>query len=108
MVVLNNHCHGLVRQFQESYFKGRYQSTLWGYDTPDFQRVAEAFGIPAGMLEEEEGTASALASLSADLTAAYLLDVMLDTMTNAYLKLAFGRTFGEMKPMVKPLEMEGT
>jgi acetolactate synthase-1/2/3 large subunit len=42
MVVLNNSCHGMVRQFQESYFHGRYQSTVWGYSAPDFSRVAGA------------------------------------------------------------------
>ena len=40
MVVLNNGCHGMVRQFQQSYFEGRYQSTLWGYSAPDFAAVA--------------------------------------------------------------------
>ena len=45
MVVLNNHAHGMVRQFQESYFEGRYQSTIIGYDTPNFAAVAEAYGI---------------------------------------------------------------
>ncbi|MEI8123396.1 MAG: thiamine pyrophosphate-dependent enzyme [bacterium] len=108
MVVMNNHCLGMVRQFQESYFNGRYQSTLWGYDTPDFQRVAEAYGIPAGKLENANDTASALAKLSATPDSPYLLEVSLDVMTNAYPKLAFGRTFGEMEPMAKPLEMEGT
>jgi acetolactate synthase-1/2/3 large subunit len=29
-------------------------------------------------------------------------------MTNAYPKLAFGRPFGEMEPLSRPLEMEGT
>ncbi len=31
MVVLDNGRHGMVRQFQQSYFDERYQSTLWGY-----------------------------------------------------------------------------
>ena len=35
MIVINNTCHGMVRQFQESYFDARYQSTLWGYSAPD-------------------------------------------------------------------------
>ena len=108
MVVLNNQCHGMVRQFQESYFKGRYQSTLWGYDTPDFARLATAYGIAAAKLETAMDTAGALAALAADPTAPYLLEVKLDTMTNAYPKLAFGRSFGEMEPMAQPLEMEGT
>ncbi len=40
IVILNNKCHGMVRQFQESYFDARYQSTYWGYSAPDFTSVA--------------------------------------------------------------------
>lgn len=108
MVILNNRCHGMVRQFQESYFKGRYQSTLWGYTAPDFVRLAQAYGIPAERVGAESEVEPALARLSADQTKAGLLEVEIDTMTNAYPKLAFGRTFGEMEPSAKPLEMEGT
>jgi acetolactate synthase-1/2/3 large subunit len=108
IVVLNNHCHGMVRQFQESYFKGRYQSTLWGYDAPDFVQVARAYGINAGRVASVEGVETSLQLLSASPHEPYLLEVVLDTMTNAYPKLAFGRSFGEMEPLAKPLEMEGT
>ena len=108
IIVINNHCHGMVRQFQESYFKGRYQSTLWGYDAPNFVKVAEAYGIKAGLVDKNEDIESALISFSADPHEPYLLEVSLDTMTNAYPKLAFGRTFGEMEPLAKPLDMEGT
>lgn len=108
IAVINNHCHGMVRQFQESYFKGRYQSTLWGYDAPDFVKVAQAYGIEAAMVDKTEDIEMALTKLSAFPDAPYLLEVSLDTMTNAYPKLAFGRTFGEMEPLAKPLEMEGT
>ena len=37
--------HGMVRQFQESYFGGRYQSTYLGYSAPDFTKVSSAYGI---------------------------------------------------------------
>jgi acetolactate synthase-1/2/3 large subunit len=108
IVVINNHCHGMVRQFQESYFKGRYQSTLWGYDAPDFIKVAQAYGIDATRVEKFDDIEVQLLQLSADPQKPYLLEVVLDTMTNAYPKLAFGQKFGEMEPMSKPLEMEGT
>lgn len=108
IVVLNNRCHGMVRQFQESYFKGRYQSTLWGYDAPDFLRVAEAYGIEARAVSAPENIPSALHAFAADPAQPFLLEVDLDVMTNAYPKLAFGRNFGEMEPLAKPLEMEGT
>jgi len=108
IVVINNHCHGMVRQFQESYFKGRYQSTLWGYDAPDFLKVAQAYAIEASEVNKAEDTEAALTKLSLDPQVPYLLELSLDTMTNAYPKLAFGRTFGEMEPHAKPVDMEAT
>ena len=98
----------MVRQFQESYFKGRYQSTLWGYDVPDFVKVAQAYGIEASRVDNTDAIEAALGQLSSNVQSPYLLEVVFDTMTNAYPKLAFGRTFGEMEPGSKPLEMEGT
>jgi len=108
MIVLNNHCHGMVRQFQESYFSGRYQSTLWGYSTPSFVEIAKAYGIAASSVADCNEIEAALSLMSHDPQSPYLLEVFLDTMTNAYPKLAFGRPFGEMEPLSKPLEMEGT
>ncbi len=45
MVVLNNQSLGMVRQFQQSYFKERYPATVWGYSAPDFSEVARAYRI---------------------------------------------------------------
>jgi len=45
MVVLNNSSLGMVRQFQQSYFNERYQSTT-GLLAPEFTKVSEAYGIP--------------------------------------------------------------
>ena len=52
MVVLNNQCHGMVRQFQQSYFEERYQSTYWGYSAPRFAHVAEAYGMAAATVDD--------------------------------------------------------
>ena len=108
IVVLNNRCHGMVRQFQESYFKERYQSTLWGYDAPDFCAVARAYGLLAVRVSDPARIEETLAELMREPRRPALLEVMIPTETNAYPKLAFGRPFGEMEPAVKPLEMEGT
>ncbi len=35
----------MIRQFQDAYFDSCYQSTVWGYNAPDFAKVAEAYGI---------------------------------------------------------------
>ena len=108
MVVINNECHGMVRQFQESYFSGRYQSTMWGYSAPDFSRIAEAYGIQSQTISAPDGVQQAADWLASDSNAPALLQVMIDPMANAYPKLAFGRGMSSMEPHAKPLEMEGT
>jgi len=117
MVVLNNRAHGMVRQFQESYFESRYQSTVFGYDAPDFARVASAYGIAARRLETERlpdgpeqrrAVAEALEFLWRDPAEPALVDVGIPQLANAYPKLAFGRGIADMEPGAKPLDMEGT
>ena len=108
MIVVNNNCHGMVRQFQESYFGARYQSTLWGYSAPDFARVADSYGIKGRTVESPEGVEEALGWLWRDPSEPALLQVMIDTYANAYPKIAFGKPVTEMEPFAQPLEMEGT
>jgi acetolactate synthase-1/2/3 large subunit len=108
LVIVNNHCHGMVRQFQESYFDGRYPSTVLGYSAPSFTAVAAAYGIPARAIEEPAEVADALTWLWDDPASPALLEVMVDTYANAYPKLAFGKPITEMEPFSKPIAMEGT
>jgi acetolactate synthase-1/2/3 large subunit len=108
IVVVNNHCHGMVRQFQQSYFKEQYQSTLWGYDTPDFARLAQAYGMRAASVHDASQIDEGLRALWADPLAPALIDVSIDTFTNVYPKIAFGRPLTEMEPDSKPIAMEST
>jgi acetolactate synthase-1/2/3 large subunit len=107
MVVLDNGCHGMVRQFQESYFDGRYQSTVWGYSSPSFVAVANAYGIPARRVEEPADVAGAVEEMWAT-EGPYLLEVAIDLKANAYPKIAFGHPISEMEPFVAPRAMEST
>lgn len=108
MAVLNNSCHGMVRQFQESYFHGRYQSTVWGYSAPDFSRVAGAYGIPALRVSEPAEVSGGIHALWEHPESPFLLEVMVPLQANAYPKMAFGRPMSEMEPLAEPIEMEGT
>ena len=108
MVVLNNRCYGMVRQFQQSYFDERYQSTYWGYSAPDFALVAQAYGIDGRSVNSPVEVQSALDEMWVDPKAPFLLQVMIDPFTNVYPKIAFGHPITEMEPFVKPIEMEGT
>ena len=108
MVIINNQCHGMVRQFQDSYFKGRVQSTVWGYSAPSFCAVAQAYGISASEVSDPEKIDTALQLLWQNSNEPYLLEVHVPRQANAYPKMAFGRPISEMEPFAQPLEMEGT
>ena len=108
MVVINNRCYGMVRQFQESYFDKRYQSTYWGYSAPDFSKVAQAYGIQSCTVDKIGKTPSALDQMWQDPRAPFLLQVMIDLQVNTYPKIAFGLPITEMEPLAKPIDMEGT
>ena len=108
MIIVNNQCHGMVRQFQQSYFEERYQSTYWGYSAPDFAALARGYGIDAHGVHDRHGLRAALDVLWRDPAAPGLLDVRVDTFANAYPKHAFGRPISEMEPFALPVGMEST
>ncbi|MCX5666088.1 MAG: biosynthetic-type acetolactate synthase large subunit [Candidatus Omnitrophica bacterium] len=44
IIILNNSCLGMVRQWQELFYKKRYSYTKLCADTPDFVKLAESYG----------------------------------------------------------------
>ncbi|WDF54704.1 thiamine pyrophosphate-binding protein [Mucilaginibacter sp. KACC 22063] len=110
IIVLNNRTLGMIRQFQDSYFESRYQSTYWGYDTPDFEKVAIAYGIGAKTIKKEEEVEEALQWLwnVENHDKPLVLQVMIDPHTNTYPKIAFGKPITEMEPFAAPIGMEST
>jgi acetolactate synthase-1/2/3 large subunit len=110
IIVLNNKSLGMIRQFQDSYFDSRYQSTYWGYSAPDFAQVSLAYGIDSKTIQNPEEINDAIDWLwtSENSAKPQLLQVMIDPHTNTYPKIAFGRPITEMEPFAKPIEMEGT
>lgn len=110
VIVLNNNTLGMIRQFQDSYFESRYQSTYWGYSAPDFAKVASAYNIESKTIDKAEDMLEAIEWLWSDENSfkPQLLQVMIDPHTNTYPKIAFGRPITEMEPFAKPIAMEAT
>ncbi|WP_431965542.1 thiamine pyrophosphate-binding protein [Nocardia sp. bgisy134] len=89
IVVVDNGCHGSVRQLQEQAFAGRYPSTVEGYDAPDFARVAAAYGMAARTIGEPGEVESALAWLWGE-DGPRLLHVRIAQELNVYPNVPFG------------------
>ena len=98
IVILNNHCLGMIRQFQDSYFESRYQSTVWGYSAPNFTAIARAYGIDSFSIEKEEDINIGLNRMWEDANAPFLLNVNINIHTNVYPKMLFGNPLTKMEP----------
>ena len=57
ILVVNNHVLGKISEIQQGSYGGRYAQTTArsGYSVPDFEKIAEAYGIKAATLSSYEG-----------------------------------------------------
>jgi acetolactate synthase-1/2/3 large subunit len=101
IVILNNHCLGMIRQFQDSYFDSCYQSTVWGYTAPDFIKVAAAYGIDSYSIDKKDDIDTGLEKLWKEPSIPFLLEVNIDIHTNVFPKMLFGSPITRMDPPVK-------
>lgn len=81
IILLDNGYLGMVRQWQEFFFDGRYAYTEIGESNPDFVKLAEAYCIPARRVTEKVEIVPALQeALAAD--GPFLVDVKIDREEN--------------------------
>lgn len=82
MVLLDNSCLGMVRQWQELFLGERYSETDLS-DNPDFVAVSEAFGIPARRVTHRDEESRSIEWLLEEPGPA-LLHVILDPRANVW------------------------
>ncbi|HYC88981.1 MAG TPA: thiamine pyrophosphate-binding protein [Thermoanaerobaculia bacterium] len=98
IVVINNHCHGMVRQFQDEFFDRRRPSTVWGYSPPDFTAVAAAYGIRSAAVDRQDDVPAAVARMWADPAAPFLLNATIPLDINVSPYVPLGRPLSGMVP----------
>lgn len=59
IAIMNNNFLGMVRQWQEFFFEKRYSAV--NMTSPDFVKLADAYGIPARRVTQPEEVAEAIA-----------------------------------------------
>lgn len=82
IVLLDNQRLGMVRQWQQLFFDGRYSETNLS-DNPDFLILASAFGIPGQRITRKDQVAEALECLN-NSQGSYLLQVSIDELENVW------------------------
>ncbi len=82
IVLIDNQRLGMVRQWQELFFDGRYSETTLT-DNPDFLTLARAFDIPGQKITEKHQVKDALSALL-NSEGAYLLHVAINELENVW------------------------
>jgi acetolactate synthase-1/2/3 large subunit len=93
IAILNNGYLGMVRQWQQLFFEGRYSGTpLLG---PDFAKVAEAYGI-TGMTVREKGDVVPAIERARSIEGPVLIDFVVEQEENVYPMVAPGAGVKDM------------
>lgn len=104
IIVLNNACLGMVRQFQDMYFGGRQQSTVVGYGCPDLVKIAEAYGVPSFVIDSLSGADETL-TRALEMAGPVLVEVKLDQATCVNPKLVVNCPIEDMSPHLERVEL---
>jgi len=94
IILLNNNFLGMVRQWQELFFKGRYASTE--LVNPNFLMIAEGFGVPGKQISDRDDLKTELENLIA-FDGPFLLEVKVQQEGNIFPMVPAGGTVSEMR-----------
>jgi acetolactate synthase I/II/III large subunit len=94
IVILNNQCLGMVRQWQETFYEERYSQSLI-HVQPDFVKLAQAYDIQGYKVETMEEAEEVFAK-AFNSNEPVLIDCRVVQMENVYPMVAPGRGLNEM------------
>ncbi len=100
IVILNNGGYGIIKQFQDSNFEGRYEASGKGYSVPDFEAIVTAYKIPYKRVEHQEDLTEDLFASQGPL----VVDVILHPNTLIEPKREMGRPINDQFPYASDQE----
>ena len=106
-VIVNNGWQGMVRQWQQGFYGERYASSNMEVGMPDFEKLAEAFGVKGIVVEAPDQLEQAIADMLAH-DGPVLLDVHVRRDENCYPMVAPGKSNAQMIGLPKqPPQSQG-
>jgi len=105
IILLNNHCYGMVKQFQEQYFNSRFQSTVIGYSCPDFLEVVSSYRISANKIMKNIEIDKNLKELFNNKGPKFL-EIYVRSDFKALPKLSVGRPIEDQEPLLSRNELK--
>jgi acetolactate synthase-1/2/3 large subunit len=94
VIVINNRFHGMVRQWQDLFYEGRYASSFLD-TTPDFVKLAEAYGA-VGLRAQKVSDLDAVLKEAIAIDKPVIVDVPVYPYENCYPMIPAGGSNHEM------------
>jgi acetolactate synthase-1/2/3 large subunit len=108
LFIMNNRSMGIMKQFHDNYFGGRYDAVApeGGYSAPDFVKVAQAYGIEAFSVKTPEEMGDAIKKVLSH-NGPIVCNVWIDEKQQLLPRLEFGRPLEDMRPYLSDEEFFG-
>ncbi|MBI4323212.1 MAG: acetolactate synthase large subunit, partial [Candidatus Omnitrophica bacterium] len=105
VAIMNNRFHGMVRQWQDLFYEGRYaQSTL---NAVDFVKLAEAYGCVGIRVEKKADVRKAIDRAMSVTDRPTVIDFLVEEKENCWPMIAPGKPHDQMLGTYESLEKEG-
>ncbi|ASN78802.1 acetohydroxyacid synthase large subunit (chloroplast) [Porphyra umbilicalis] len=101
IIIINNRWQGMVRQWQQAFYGERYSHSRMTEGAPNFQKLAEAFGIKAFTVNNRQNMKSSLEN-AMKYAGPVLLDCQVTENENCYPMVAPGKSNAQMIGIAKP------
>lgn len=96
IVIMNNNCLGMVRQWQQLFYEKRYSSSVFGSNNPDFVKMAECYGATGLRAETPAEMEDALKKAMEINDGPVLMDFRVVAEENCYPMVPSGAALNEM------------
>ena len=95
LIIINNRWHGMVRQWQESFYNERYSSSDRSCGEPDFVKLAESFGVKGYLIADRKQLQNELKD-ALDHDGPALINILVRRGENCYPMVPPGKSNAQM------------
>ncbi len=99
VIIVNNEALGMVRQWQETFYEERYSESVFSTN-PDFEKLAESYGIRGMKVDKEADVTEVLQEVFA-YEGPVVVDCRVVQLSNVYPMIAPGKGIHEMVGVTK-------
>ncbi|MDX1638797.1 MAG: thiamine pyrophosphate-dependent enzyme, partial [Balneolaceae bacterium] len=96
IAIMNNNCLGMVRQWQELFYKKRYSHSILKKGNPDFVKLAESYGATAFRATTPKAMTEVLEKAMTINDGPVVMDFVVEEHENCYPMVPAGAALDEM------------